>query len=391
MAVFVAVLCGADWPQFRGPNGASFSPDTLLSFGETVKDSVAWKAALPGRGASSPIVVGGRVFVTASSGSQQDRLHVLAFAADTGRELWHREFWATGRTLCHPVTAVATPTPASDGRRVFAFYSSNDLACLDHDGNLVWYRGLARDYPKAGNDAGMASSPAVVADTAVVQIENQGDSFAAGIDAATGETRWRIRRDPVANWSSPLALPGTGQERAVVLLQSSSGLTAHDARTGKEVWRYGVKCREIPSPAYQCGRLIVAANGLTALGVTDPSVAPSLVWEKGDLNLSYCSPVADDKHIYVMNSAGVLACADASTGSVLWRARVGGPHWGTPVVAGDVLCCVNNDGQVRIVQVGERGKILGSFDLGEKVLASPAVADGAVYVRSDSHLWKLRP
>ena len=131
------------------------------------KENIVWTANLPGRGVSSPIVVGGKVVVTANSGPRQERLHVLAFDAKSGRELWHRQFWATGRTLTHPVGANAAPTPASDGKRIFAFYSSNDLIALDLDGNLLWFRGLAHDYPKAGNDIGMSSSPTVVGDTVV--------------------------------------------------------------------------------------------------------------------------------------------------------------------------------------------------------------------------------
>lgn len=243
-AAFVTLLCGADWLQFRGANGASSSTDAAPpdSWNETT--NVAWKASLPGRGVSGPIVVKDRTYVTCSSGVKQDRLHVVCFDNKTGDEVWQREFWATGRTLTHPFSAVAAPTPASDGQRIFAFYSSNDLACLDLDGNLLWYRGLAFDYPKAGNDIGMASSPVVVGETVVVQIENQGDSFAAGIDVATGATRWRVERAHHANWVSPIALPGDREGNRIVLLQSASGLTAHNSMTGEELWRYDCLVRQ---------------------------------------------------------------------------------------------------------------------------------------------------
>ena len=160
----------ADWPQFRGPRSNSVASSELdWPAGEV---PVAWTAPLPGRGPSSPIVVGQKVFVTASSGVQQDRLHVLAFDAIRGKPLWERQFWATGRCLSHPSSANAAPTPASDGQRLFAFYSSNDLVCLDLDGNLLWYRGLAHDFPRVGNDAGMSSSPLVLGDSlsAIVEV-----------------------------------------------------------------------------------------------------------------------------------------------------------------------------------------------------------------------------
>jgi outer membrane protein assembly factor BamB len=228
------LLAGAEWRQFRGNSANSVAATTLpTEWDVATKKNIAWQADLPGRGPSSPILVAGRVIVTASDGPRQDKLHVLCFDAATGKERWRRQFWATGRTLCHSESSIAAPTPASDGQRIFAFYSSNDLACLDLDGNLLWYRGLAFDYPKAGNDVGMSSSPVVVGDTVVVQVENQGDSFAAGLDTATGRERWRIARDPRANWSSPTSV--ATKEGPLVLLQDLEKLTALEPRSGKQV------------------------------------------------------------------------------------------------------------------------------------------------------------
>ena len=174
------------------PHSNSVSPDAQPPAEWSETKNVAWKVELPGRGPSSPIVVGDRVIVTCSSGVKQDRLHVLCFDAKDGKRLWERQFWATGRTLSHPASANAACTPASDGKLIFAFYSSNDLACLDLDGNLKWFRGLAYDFPHAGNDVGMSSSPLVVGDVVVAQVECQGDSFAAG-------HRQGNRREPLAD------------------------------------------------------------------------------------------------------------------------------------------------------------------------------------------------
>src|SRR3954463_3623640 len=125
---------GSDWPQFRGPGSSAASPAAKIP----KKPSIEWSAPLPGRGLASPIIVGDRVFVTCSSGPKQQRLHVICFNARDGSKRWERQFWATGRTMSHEKTCVAAPTPASDGRRIFAIYSSNDLLCLDLDGNLLW-------------------------------------------------------------------------------------------------------------------------------------------------------------------------------------------------------------------------------------------------------------
>lgn len=388
-AAFVTLLCGADWLQFRGANGASSSTDAAPpdSWNETT--NVAWKASLPGRGVSGPIVVKDRTYVTCSSGVKQDRLHVVCFDNKTGDEVWQREFWATGRTLTHPFSAVAAPTPASDGQRIFAFYSSNDLACLDLDGNLLWYRGLAFDYPKAGNDIGMASSPVVVGETVVVQIENQGDSFAAGIDVATGATRWRVERAHHANWVSPIALPGDREGNRIVLLQSASGLTAHNSMTGEELWRYDVPCSTTPSVAVSEDHIFIPANGLTVLKLAPDATVPSLVWDSSQLSPSAASPIVVGDRVYTMNGSGVLSCGDIATGERLWQLRVGGKFWSTPVVAGDRMYCINSDGAAKVVQLGDKGEIVSSNEFSDEIKGSPAISAGALYVRSDRYLWKI--
>lgn len=382
-------VVGADWLQFRGRNGASVSSDAAPPTKWSETENVAWAADLPGRGVSGPIVVNGRIYVTCSSGERQERLHVLSFDAATGEKVWHREFWATGRTLTHPFSSVAAPTPASDGERVFAFFSSNDLACLDLDGNLLWYRGLAFDYPKAGNDIGMASSPVVAGKTVVVQMENQGDSFAAGLDTATGETRWRVDRDHSANWVSPIAMPGEREGKRVVLLQGRSGITAHDSMTGDELWRYDVACSTTPSVAVSEDRIYIPANGLTVLDLPKDATVPSLAWDSSQLSPSPASPIVSDKYVYTMNNAGVLSCGDIATGARLWQVRVGGRHWATPVVAGNLMYCMNADGAVKVVDLRGRGKVVSSNKFDEPVKGSPAIVDGALYVRTDSKLWKI--
>ena len=161
--------------------------------------------------------------MTACSGHEQERLHVLAFDTADGKPVWDRQFWATGRTQCHPKMSVASSNPASDGQHIIAFYSTNDLACLDRDGKLLWFRGLTYEYPNASNSLGMASSPVISNDTVIVQVETDDDSFAMGLDIETGETRWKLERPHHDNWTSPLILRGAGPEDEVVVLQGSGG------------------------------------------------------------------------------------------------------------------------------------------------------------------------
>jgi outer membrane protein assembly factor BamB len=381
----------ADWPQFRGVAASSVAADSQLptTWNEKDHENVAWKVELTGRGASSPIVVAGRVIVTAATGFRQERLHVLCFAADSGKKLWHRSFWATGRTATHDSISSAAPSPASDGRSIFAFYSSNDLFCLDLDGKLHWYRGLAYDFPKAGNDIGMSASPVVIDGVVVVQIENQGDSFAAGIDSANGETLWRVERPNRANWCSPIALPGSGNRQTAVLLQSTDRLTAVAARTGEELWKIDAEVPGIPSSLLSGDLLLTPANGFTALRLSATSNAPEIAWDSNRLRPASASPVAYDGRVYTMSN-DIVRCGDLATGDVIWQLRLKGRHWATPVIAGGLLYCINEEGQVSVVKTGgSEGEIVGQASFGETIQGSPAIAGHAMFVRSDKHLWKI--
>ncbi|HEV3340778.1 MAG TPA: PQQ-binding-like beta-propeller repeat protein [Pirellulales bacterium] len=377
-----------DWRAFRGneTTGAAAEAALPVAWDEGGDGQIAWTADLPGRGVSSPIVVGDLVVVTASSGFKNDRLHVLAFDAASGRRRWERQIWATGRTLCHPTMAVAAPTPASDGRHIVAFYSSNDLLCLDPAGNLVWLRGLGFDCPTAANDVGMASSPILVDDTVVVQVENLGDSFAAGIDVATGLSRWRHDRARAMNWASPALYEG--KQRPVVLLQSPGRLTAHDPQSGRQLWEHVTGCAVIPSVVADQEHVYLPAGGLTALRISAGG-KPEVAWQENKLAPANASPIVAAERVYTINGAPALTCASAATGEVLWRVRLTGAFWGTPLVAGEHLYCVSDKGLAQVVRLGTSGKVVSQFDFAEPILASPAASDGDLYFRSDAHLWKI--
>jgi outer membrane protein assembly factor BamB len=386
----VTSVQAADWLQFRGSENRSTTSGDKLPTEISSEKNVAWKSPLVGKGVSGPIVVGKKVFVTASSGPVvQDRLHVLCFDADSGKQLWHRQFWATGRCFHHPTSANAAPTPASDGERVFAFYSSNDLVCLDLDGNLQWYRGLGSDYPKAGNDVGMSSSPLVAGGAVVVQSESQGDAFAAGLDVLTGETLWREPRKPGANWASP-ALLRDKEGKEAVLLQSSNVLTAHEPRSGKQIWKYDTSCSIIPSATAVGDKVFLPAKGLTVLEATASTTSPTVAWESSRLSPGNASPVIVGEQVYILNSAGVLTCGNAKDGEVLWQQRLAGKFWATPVVAGEHMVCINDAGKSFVIKLGvEKPEEPTTGELDEGVLASPAVSGNALFIRTEKHLWKI--
>lgn len=388
VALLGVALSGADWRQFRGTDNNSVAGDATLPTTWSENENVAWKVALPARGVSSPIVVGDAVIVTSSSGFKQDRLYVNCFDAKTGEQRWQRQFWATGRTLCHPTSANAAPTPCSDGKRIFAFFSSNDLVCLDLAGNLLWLRGLTHDFPTAANDVGMASSPVVSGETVVVQVENEGDSFAAGINAQTGETRWQAPRPKSANWTSPVVWRGANGGSDLVLLQSGDRLTAHDPLTGEKVWEFLGGCAGIASPLAHEDVVYVPSAGMTALKF--PSIStPEIAWQENKLGAGSASALLHDGKLYVLNSAGAITCGSAADGAVLWRGRLKGSFWATPVLAGRYLYCINQEGLAQVVDLAAEGKVVAENSFGEPVLGTPAIAHNALYVRTDGQLWKI--
>jgi outer membrane protein assembly factor BamB len=382
----------SDWRQFRGTDNTGVSDETNLptSFDAATGRNVAWKAPLPGRGCSGPIVVGARVIVTCSSGPRQDRLHVLCLDAASGKPLWQRQLWATGSTAVNAFASVAIPTPASDGQRIIALYSSSDLACFDLDGNLQWFRGLNYESPTTRNDVGMGSSPLVVGRTVVAQLQNQGASFVAGLDAATGETRWRLPRLREAGWTSPTLLRGKTPAEDLVLLEDRKRLSAHDPESGKLVWTHEGMVDTIPTVSTSGDRIFLPAVGLHALAVEPGGRGIKPLWYQQRLRMDNASPVAHQGKVYLLKSPGILVAADATQGEVLWQVRLKGPIWATPVLAGGHLYVVNYDGLVQVVELSKEGRIVGSGQIDGGILASPAVAGGAVYLRSDANLWKIQ-
>lgn len=381
-----------DWPQFRGEGGVSVSSAKLPTTFDD-QTNVAWKLPMPAKGASSPIVVGDKVVVTCSGGENQDQLYAVCVDANSGKELWTQKFWATGRCFVHPLSANAAPTPASDGKHIYVFFSSNDLACLDLFGNLVWYRALAVDYPKAGNDVGMASSPAVKDGVVVVQVECQGDSFVMGLDAETGTTIWTQPREKEAVWTSPLVVDVPGKP-SLVVLQSKSNFDVLEIKTGKRVFKSEGQVSSISSPAVADGKLFVPINGTTAYSVTgDGAIVEE--WNSAQIRPSSMSCVVDRDNIYALSRSGVLASYSKADGAEKNKVRVikGSSAWATPVVANGYMYLFAQGGQSYVVKLaadGEKPKVVHSHTFKDEVfLGSPAVSNNAMFVRSDRFLWKI--
>ena len=390
--VTAAPLRAADWPAFRGPSHSGYAADAVLP----TQPKISWSAKLPGRGLSSPIIVGDKVFVTAAEGAGQEKLQVLCFEKRDGAPVWTRQLTATGRTMTHAKTCVAASTPCSDGRLVFALWSSNDLAAFDLAGNLLWLRGLTSDYANASNSLGMASSPVVVGKTLVVVIENDSESYALGIDTATGRNAWKLERPRSANWTSPVPLPARNGGPEGVLLQSAKGVLAVEAATGKKLWEFGPSASSMSSSLVEGGVVYVPAAGMTALALPAAGKEPATVWNARQINPSTISPLLLKSRLFSVNNAGILTMAEASTGDIKWKLRLTGPFSGSPVGAGDRVALVSEKALVQIVDANApEGAVLGQLQLPlneqtkELTLCTPALSGGQLFVRTDSTLWCL--
>ncbi len=250
-------------------------------------------------------------------------------------------------------------------------------------GNLLWLRGLTYDYANASNSLGMASSPVVVGDTLVVQSENDSESLAVGIDVATGKNRWKKDRPKAANWTSAVVY------QDVVALQSSKGLTGVNPKTGETVWDYTDGASTTPSAAVTKDVIYVPSNGVTAL--VPERGAASQLWRATGLKPGTGSPLVIGEAIYVLNSAGVLVKASTANGDEFWKLRLKGPSSGSPVAAGKYIYIASERGDLQVVDTqATEGEVVHTVALKETILSTPAISDGAVYVRSDKKLWKLK-
>jgi outer membrane protein assembly factor BamB len=389
--LIVGIAPAGDWPQFRGPNGTGVAADTELPATWSPKENVRWKAEVPGRSVASPVVVGDRVYVTAASGVRGEQienlnnLHVLCIDAGNGKQLWQRKLKATGNTGSHPKSSMAAPTPVANADGVFVLFATADLAAFDRDGNLKWYRSLTGDYPKIANQVGMASSPILWNDTLIVPMDSDGESFLAGIDTKNGWNLWKTERPKDINWITPV-LRQVG-DRAEILFQSNLGLSAYDPSNGKRVWHHPSKSGQIPSPVVMGDKVIFSGEGMVCLKPKAEGKA-EVVWSSQALNSGSCTPLVYKDHIYNVSAAGVLVCADTN-GKEIWKERLKkGKYWASPIAADDKIFVANDEGIVTVVQAGgENPTVLGTNDLKEEIMGTPAIANGAIYIQTVNGLY----
>ncbi|MEM8736264.1 MAG: PQQ-binding-like beta-propeller repeat protein, partial [Planctomycetota bacterium] len=384
----------SEWPGFLGPGGNPVSSSKLptefqVASQEQSAQHVAWRTELPGRSVSGPIVVDGKIITTSSGGIEGRWMYTTAVDQNSGEILWQRSARSTGRPYCHPSSANAAPTPCTDGKHIYSFFSSNDLICYDLDGNLKWFRSMTDIHPLAGNDVGMSSSPTVGGGVVVVTVECQADSFAAGLNAETGEVLWDITRPANANWCSPRIRIDDGG-KGVVLLQGSRELQAVELTSGQSIWSKELGGSSVVSSLVAGDTIYLPGRGVSALQSSSAYSEPEENWNTNRLSPNSASLLATKYGLIGLNRS-ILVCCDED-GQRNWNLRLNdlGQVWATPVVAADHLYLFAMNGKCLTIELGEdSAEVVATSELGEDVLGSPAVVDGAMYVRSVDALWKI--
>ncbi len=377
------------WPFLRGPSmsgRASFTNAPVAWNGETGQ-SVRWKVPLARWGASTPVVWGGRVFLTA--GDAQART-VMAHDAETGALLWSTDV-PDGAKAGEPLPEVtkdagfAASSPACDEARVYAVFATGDVAALDHAGRIVWQVYLGR--PK--NTYGHASSLVYCGEMLIVQWDQEERGRVLALDKSTGRTLWDTPRDAGLSWSTPMVMPSC--DKPQLLIHASHQTCGLEMATGKMLWQVEAVSGEVaPALAWEAD-VWLAANCYSKMIAfkLPPQGAPQKLWEWEDGTLpDVASPVIADGRVYLATDSGEVRCHSLADGKELWHKEFEDGFYASPVVAGDKLYVVDRvKGVFRVWATGDEARELSVNPMGDAVSATPAFANGRIYVRGHTHLW----
>ncbi len=382
------------WTRFRGPNGSGISPATNIPVTWTEKD-YRWKAALPGAGHASPVVWSDKVFVLCGNTTNAERFLVCLNTED-GKGRWQREFPSTPFRKNRD-NSFATSTPAVDAGRVYLYWTTPDevtVLALDHAGKDVWRRNLGAFKSQHGSGTSL-----VVADgLLLVNNDQDGPSFLAALDAESGTTRWQLKRGiDRAAYATPLLRQTKQGTTEAVFSSSAQGLTGVDLPSGHVNWELtnAFPFRVVGSPV-SGEDLIIGSCGeggigrrLVAVRPGSPQSPAQLVYEFKNSIPYVPTPVVKDGLLFLWGDNGLVVCHRAATGERLWQHKISDSFYSSPVWANGCLYAVSRKGVVYVLRAGETPELISSIPLGEPSFATPAIAEGALYLRTESHLFCL--
>lgn len=394
LSVLAVGLRAQDWPQFRGPSGQGVSEARGLPLEWSESKNIAWKVPVPGSGWSSPVVGGGRVWLTTYV-DKGASIRALAFDVESGKEVVNVEvFKFRGGDPINPKNSRATPTPVLDGDRVFVHFGAEGTAALDRDGKVLW----KAHFPYSSQH-GSGASPIVVGDLLIVSGDGPDAAFLIGLDKATGKTKWKTwKRQPWDQaYSTPLLIRVGESDQIVSVGAHHTG--AYDPQNGKEIWRvaYPNGFSNVPRPVYGAGLVFITT------GFQQPSLLAVRPDGKGDVTRSHVawkfsrgvpltpSPLLVGNELYMVNDAGIAICLDARTGAALWAQRLSGPHSASPVFADGRIYFLSEEGVTTVVAPGGEFRALATNELDGLTYASMAVSAGSFFIRTDKYLYRVAP
>jgi outer membrane protein assembly factor BamB len=425
------------WPQFRGHHAAGVADGEKLPDAWDVSKGVniRWKVAVPGLAHSSPITWRDRIFVTsavsstpgatfkpglygegtASEDRSKHRWIVMALDARTGKTIWERTAYeGVPKEKRHIKSTYASATPVTDGRIVVAFFGSHGLYAFDLDGKPLWQKDLGRlnngAYDLPDFEWGTASSPIIYENLVIVQCDQQpaSGSFLIALDVRTGKTVWKTERDELPSWGTPTVyrspLPGRLPE---LVTNAPNMIRGYDPATGKELWRLGGSSKiTAPTPVFTSDFILVASGRRDEKPIFvirpgargDITLQPGqssnkfVVWYKRGRGPYMPTPLIYGDLVYVLGNDGILDAYDLRTGSEVYRQRI--PHVGSgfsasPVVSDGQILLSSEDGDIFVVKAGRQFQMIGVNHMGEPLMATPAIAERTLYVRGQRHVFAI--
>ena len=411
--VLSSVAGAADWPQFRGLNSSGIGDGTPpVEFGPS--QNVLWKTAV-GAGLSSPIITQGRVFLTEFDRATK-RLATVCIDQRTGKILWRRNVAAAEIEKVHDISSPATPTPATDGERVYVYFGSYGLVSYDFDGKLLWERRL----PLSQNIYGAVASPIVAGDLLVLNHQGK-DAYLLGVNRRDGKTVWKTDRSRFQyGWSTPVLWRHDGIDEIVVLggdFEPNQRLMAYGLADGAERWWVaGLPPSGKSTPVIGAGMVFFAAPDIildVAAEKRNPeraaqfyannasrvmAIRPGGKGEVNDTHVAWTqtrgvpgvpSPLYYNGRLYTFQNGGIVFSRVARTGELVYSGRIGalGYYYSSPVAADNKIYIASEEGVVVVLDGGEELKVLARNSLDGQILATPAIVDGKIYVRTENQLY----
>jgi outer membrane protein assembly factor BamB len=428
------VSIAADWTNWRGPNASGVAPDRTLPIRWAAAENVAWKATIAGAGVSTPIVSGDRVYVTSQLGAgvRREGTHprlvqgsdasaqgeraltvdssagadptrtifvVEAFNRATGARVWERRIDASGDlTPVHDKHNLATPSPVTDGNLVYAWFGTGQVVALDRSGAIAWQRHLAKENGAFDIQWGHGSSPVLYNDLLILLCDQPARSYLLAVDKATGKDRWKTDRGQGrASYSTPLVVDGASG--AELIVNSTERIDSYDARTGAFLWHAGDASRfAVPSPVFHDG-VIYASRGYRSgpymairPGGRGDVTATKVAWRVPTGAPYVSSLLYYDGVVYMANDVGVLTAVDAASGERVWQERVDGVFSASPVAGGGHVYFVSEGGETVVLKAGAKDRapqVVAKNALGERAVASPAISNGQIFIRTDRHVFAI--